>query len=161
MQRAGFDRRTLETQILSQQRDHQAQRDKGHRTMVLLQRGDDVATSGYEVNRPENTADNTDAAGSAQKRTSRLFGGDSRRTKRAPIFVALARTRFPLILMLLWIRGGFGHAQTLHDFLRKFNYQLSGLNKNSDLGYTDKHRPVNLDFSYTCNGKLLPFHGCD
>src|SRR5262249_54969608 len=140
---------------------HQAQRDEGHRTVVLLQRGDDVATSGHEINRPKNPADNTDAAGSAQNRTSRLFGGDSWSAESASIFVALARTRFPLVLMLLLIRGGFGHAHTLHDFLRKFNYQLSGLNKNSDLGYTDKHRPVNLDFSYTCNGKLLPFHGCD
>src|SRR5262245_32798501 len=89
-----------------------------------MQCGDDVATSGHEINRPKNAADNTDAAGRAQNRTSRLLRGDSRRTKRAPIFVALARTRFPLVLMLLWIRGGFGHAQTLHDFLRKFNYQL-------------------------------------
>jgi len=124
-----LNRRTLETQILSQQGDHQAQRDEGNRTMVLLQRGDDVATSGDEINRPKNAADNTDAASSAQNRTSRWFGGDSWSTESASVFVALARTRFPLILMLLWIRGAFGHAQTLHDFLRKFNYQLSGLNK--------------------------------
>ena len=148
MARAGFDRRTSETQVLSQQGDHQAQRDKGNRTVVLLQRGDDVATSGYEINRPKNATDNTDAAGSAQNRTSRLFGRDSWSTESASVFVALARTGFPLILMLLWIRGGVGHAQTLHDFLRKFNYQLSGFNKKSDLGYTDKHRLVNLDFSY-------------
>src|SRR5262249_10035511 len=110
--------RYLETQILSQQRHHHTQPDDGDRTMVLLQRGDDVTTSRNEVDRPKNAAHNAETAGRAKNRAAGWFRGDSWSTKSAPILVALARTRFPLVLILLW---RLSHAQTLPHFLRKFN----------------------------------------